>query len=649
MKTKIAVLLASDQNYDYMLANAIIGLKRYNYDLITNIIIMHDSIDLQTREKISSIWSEKIIFKNYDYAEFLKDIGEENLYLIENLPNRRSHLLYAKYYMFDLIKEYDYVIWLDSDTIVNKSLETLILNTKELAGAFWHVQRITEYFCHYEKKEKLDKQCFMLGGGVIVVNKSILLKTKANDLLKESFCHLILYLQMRWQKKIDLKTWDSFPGTDEMITGILAYKYDLICQDITGLANTLPGKSENSCVTHFVINYKAKNPIFLASYQEWLVNYKIWIHLYKGEDKLQPDIKTNIPLYSSSKFYVFLYNLECFSHIYTHLSFLFSNELKSFGLYIKSIHSLPFVDIHSYCFKDKVFFRLILPGCVRELLYMQLVFKDEDLFQSLSNKIMQEIKDSFILNKNEILLKRVAQLRRPAHSLDGYTMDFSSITKEFGFNIFVNADLRAKEICLQIKNFLETSLKKLNFQTYENILESKIQNFKQEEKSLKFKKQELKISNLEQELISKRLQNQLLAKKMGKKLEFFTPQINFIQYESATTRIHNHLAYKLGSALVICSQSFFSYMQIPFVLSYIKAQHIFATQAYQKTIEANKKFKLPPLETYPDYKEALKLKEQLPYKLGEAFIKAYNNRWGGGIVKFFFIDMPKIKKEFKDE
>ncbi|HDZ5371488.1 TPA: sugar transferase, partial [Campylobacter jejuni] len=41
------------------------------------------------------------------------------------------------------------------------------------------------------------------------------------------------------------------------------------------------------------------------------------------------------------------------------------------------------------------------------------------------------------------------------------------------------------------------------------------------------------------------------------------------------------------------------------------------------------------LETYPDYNEALKEKECFTYKLGEAFIKASKNWYGGGISNLY--------------
>ncbi|NDJ28022.1 hypothetical protein GW575_08730 [Campylobacter sp. MIT 19-121] len=108
----------------------------------------------------------------------------------------------------------------------------------------------------------------------------------------------------------------------------------------------------------------------------------------------------------------------------------------------------------------------------------------------------------------------------------------------------------------------------------------------------------------------------------------------------AKQRIYNHLSYKMGMVMIENSKSLLGYIRMPYVLSYIKDKHKEEQRIYQEKIKNNPSLKLPPLETYADYKEALKLKEHLSYKLGEAFIKAYNNRWkGGGGLSNSFLSM----------
>ncbi|WP_290880253.1 hypothetical protein [Helicobacter sp.] len=100
-------------------------------------------------------------------------------------------------------------------------------------------------------------------------------------------------------------------------------------------------------------------------------------------------------------------------------------------------------------------------------------------------------------------------------------------------------------------------------------------------------------------------------------------------YLVAKDRIHSHLAYKLGSAMILNSKSLWGYIRMPYVLSYIKESHRIEQQKYQEKIKKNPKLKLPKLESYPDYKEALKEKECFTYKLGEALIAANSVRGGG--------------------
>lgn len=113
-------------------------------------------------------------------------------------------------------------------------------------------------------------------------------------------------------------------------------------------------------------------------------------------------------------------------------------------------------------------------------------------------------------------------------------------------------------------------------------------------------------------------------------------------------RIKNQLSYKFGNAMIENSKSVFGYIKIPYVLYSIKKQHNKEQKEYNKKIKANPCLKLPPLESYPDYQEAIKIKEHLSYKLGEALIKAHKNWHKGGYIKLWF-DIAKIKKEHKNK
>ena len=123
--------------------------------------------------------------------------------------------------------------------------------------------------------------------------------------------------------------------------------------------------------------------------------------------------------------------------------------------------------------------------------------------------------------------------------------------------------------------------------------------------------------------------------------------LTFQMHNNAKNRIRNHLAYKIGSAMIENSKSLLGYIRMLYVLSYVKDKHKEEQRIYQEKIKNNPNLKLPPLETYADYKEALKFKEHLSYKLGSAFIKAHKTWYKGGYIKFIFVDVGRIKKEFR--
>ncbi|HDZ5095664.1 TPA: sugar transferase [Campylobacter jejuni] len=229
------------------------------------------------------------------------------------------------------------------------------------------------------------------------------------------------------------------------------------------------------------------------------------------------------------------------------------------------------------------------------------------------------------------------------------------IPKEYNFNHLIPPIELYKEIIDEYCSIMDPiKLAPLQNQIKEkdsviSTLNQEKQALKNEFNSLPIKKQNLELANLEQDLIFKKLQNKKLAKQMGIKLNTIIPKLTMINPNSAKARIHNHLSYKLGQALIENSKSVFGYIRMPFILSYIADKHKLEQKIYKEKIKQNPSFTLPPLETYPDYNEALKEKECFTYKLGEALMKASNNWYGGGYIKFIFKDVPRLKREFEKE
>ncbi|WP_086253873.1 hypothetical protein [Campylobacter sp. P091] len=271
--------------------------------------------------------------------------------------------------------------------------------------------------------------------------------------------------------------------------------------------------------------------------------------------------------------------------------------------------------------------------------------------------------------------------------------DFFLQRRDFihGYNSSLEAKLKIEQdklskanLQLDIKNIelkkLQDKSSELQLQLDEKTKEnmqilSKFKSLEDTLNSYPIKKQSLEISNLEQDLINKKLKAQILEKELGLDNEINLKYNNTLQenktlkaqlsklsqeYKSLTnqitnqttnqtakSRIKNQLSYKLGQAMIENSKSIWGYIRMPYILSYIKETHQKEQKLYQEKIKANPSLKLPPLETYPDYNEAIKIKEHLSYKLGEALINADKSKLKLGYLSLWF-KCKNITKEHKD-
>ncbi|EFK9631803.1 sugar transferase, partial [Campylobacter jejuni] len=115
---------------------------------------------------------------------------------------------------------------------------------------------------------------------------------------------------------------------------------------------------------------------------------------------------------------------------------------------------------------------------------------------------------------------------------------------------------------------------------------------------------------------------------------------------SAIERVKNHLAYKLGQAMIDFTNNGGGYIALFKKLYQIKRQHKKEQKIYQQTIQVFPQLKYPSLEACSDYEQALRYKFHLSYMLGEVLIKADKTWYKGGGFKLKN-NIKKAKKEFQ--
>ncbi|MGQ2873641.1 hypothetical protein ABCS21_004165 [Campylobacter coli] len=273
---------------------------------------------------------------------------------------------------------------------------------------------------------------------------------------------------------------------------------------------------------------------------------------------------------------------------------------------------------------------------------VKIPLENVEFVDKLATQLQQ--KDQIIQTKNQELASKNQEITQTKNQLDSTKQQLDSKTKEL-------SSLPIKKQTLEIKN-LEQDL--INKQLHTKKLEKELGYESNVLQELEIKKQELiqtknQLDSTKKQLESKNkfLESNPNPSHLIQNTSCFKGKLAYLNtLTTAKDRIHNHLSYKLGQAMIENSKSLLGYIRMPYVLSYIKEQHNKEQKQYQEQIKKNPNLKLPNLESYPDYKEALKEKECLTYKLGESLIKANKTWYKGGYIKLWF-EVRKLKGERK--
>ncbi|MCH3757872.1 sulfotransferase family protein [Campylobacter coli] len=223
------------------------------------------------------------------------------------------------------------------------------------------------------------------------------------------------------------------------------------------------------------------------------------------------------------------------------------------------------------------------------------------------------------LNYRDYYNSQTYKIIREIYRDDFEIFDYDLEDKKY-FNIPQNIYLNNLESKILIKNINLDSLRlKKSFQI--NNLNQTI-----ETKNKTIQENLSQINNLNQTIETK-----------NKTIQNKDDLLNFqAQYGTAKSRIQNQLSYKLGQTMIVNSKSFLGCLLMPVILLGIVISHKQEQKIYKQKIEKDPSLKLPSLEQYPDYREAIKLKNHLSYKLGKELVKANKIWYKGGYFQFLY-------------
>ncbi|TXE88341.1 DUF2972 domain-containing protein [Campylobacter volucris] len=116
---------------------------------------------------------------------------------------------------------------------------------------------------------------------------------------------------------------------------------------------------------------------------------------------------------------------------------------------------------------------------------------------------------------------------------------------------------------------------------------------------------------------------------------------------SATSRIKNQLAYKLGSCVIEHNANGGGgYLSLIYKLYKIKKENFKEKKLYKQTIKIFPNLIYPDIKTLNDYNDSIRIKFHLSYMLGQTLIQADKNKFKGGYFALFK-DIKQTKKDYK--
>lgn len=401
MEKKTCVFLACNENYAFALANVIIGLRRYNEDLITNIVVYHD-ITEETRGKISRLWEDKIIFIEYTHEDFLRDLGGDigKVPLTSRFGERFVH---AKFHIFELLEKYDCAVWLDCDTlVVDRIKDFLCLDEIDFkCDCGGRIDGATKYL---EAKGLLNtnKPIMKPVGGVLSFSKQCLNKTNSgiSGINLTQQCFKILKELYKYECLI-------YPTTsDEIPFGILTYLYDFKVQNKKGFYNTLPQSSRNSKIIHTMGKTKFwESPFSYVAFSEWAINHKIWKNISGDERQFSLRSLNFGSIDTPDKVYLFLIYYHLFCPLLPLLQDFIANNAQ-YKLYLKLPIKDRYLDIYSKRFQGDIFYRFALNldgGGNAELkskCEIQIVCKEKGKLRYFANEVQRRLDETYTPKDN---------------------------------------------------------------------------------------------------------------------------------------------------------------------------------------------------------------------------------------------------------
>jgi hypothetical protein len=280
-KKSLAFLLAISGNNVFSAANVCIGINKHLLSDDYDILIYYKNIpekDLSALKKIDHV---TLVFHEFDPVfknEILRNAPEKSRFKDEN-----TLMAYCHFEAFKLLKFYKNVVWLDTDTLINKKIDDIV-SKHGLSISSDDPWTVGDNFS--DPIDGYDMDSPGMCTAVIALN----------DSLPFEEIYLWLYKKALIHSKILI-------NPDQGIINLALQEFKIspnILDRLTWQCMPWEEKVLSANIIHFGGNNKIwDNTYYLSKFPEWMANHKKWIQLggsdiYSNENNTT--INTSIPI-----------------------------------------------------------------------------------------------------------------------------------------------------------------------------------------------------------------------------------------------------------------------------------------------------------------------------------------------------------------
>lgn len=321
-KKKNAIMIADTR--PALIGNLLIQLKDTNDGLFEEAIIYYDILTDNDKKIMEKIMPCRFIKFNYELPSNIRTLSAFEKF---------SPLMFSRYYMFDLLDEYETITWIDTDVLICGKLDSIIEKAK-----------INGMSANFEDPENKSYKC------TDTVRTSFITPLSNYDMIKYNMSSGLItvadtlkdYNKMtKWcfEKTIEYAEYLVLP--DQGILNILIQEFGIDVASVgeNGAYCFYPSYKRDSKNAKIVHAWGArkfwKSWYLFKTYPKWYEYYQQWLNL-GGSDcfgEIKPDVSVVIPMYKP--------NVKYFNEI---LEDLLVNQVQEHGFQYDNFEVILVVD-----------------------------------------------------------------------------------------------------------------------------------------------------------------------------------------------------------------------------------------------------------------------------------------------------------------